>query len=173
MGYFICNGIGESKDCPSEQELRKFLRDLDPADVEHGAAWVSDDAGNTLEFNVDGRLVFSRDGTKSRHLLGVSAQHVLELWLLLIHERLDDLEGQPWVLGSRPSIGPEEAARRERERFEWQHQQDRAFYDSLGPERDAEPCRKDGCRRGHISHSGLCRPHHFENVQGRPCPFDE
>jgi hypothetical protein len=48
---------------------------------------------------------------------------------------------------------------------------DRDFYDSLGAEREGVPCRHAGCTRGAVSRSVLCRRHHFEQVQGRACPF--
>jgi hypothetical protein len=55
---------------------------------------------------------------------------------------------------------------------ETQQRLDRAFFDSLGPERAEEPCREPGCSRGAVRLSVLCRRHHFENVQRRPCPFE-
>jgi len=170
---FICNAQGESKDRPSEQDLRKFLRELDPADVEHGAVWVSDHDGNTLEFSIDGRLVFSRDGLETRHLVGTSFERVLELWQFLIDERFDDLESQPWIAGTRAPFTPEESARSEGESAEWLRHQDRKFYQLLGSESETELCRRDGCQRGRISHSALCRVHHFESIRERPCPFDD
>lgn len=174
MEYFVSNGLGDSKDMPSEAELRQFLEGIEPADEEHGAAWVSDEFDNSLEFNGDGTLVFSRgtDGA-SRHISGVTNARALELWLLLIQGRLDDLEGQPWRPGLRPPTPPEEAERRRRELAEWQLNDDRKFYELLGPENNGSACRKDGCAHGRISHSALCRAHHFESIRGRPCPFVE
>jgi len=52
-------------------------------------------------------------------------------------------------------------------------QRDREFYDVLGAERPAAPCQSEGCTRGAIEHSVLCRVHHFESVQKRPCPFGD
>jgi hypothetical protein len=50
---------------------------------------------------------------------------------------------------------------------------DRKFYDLLGEERPGEACRRPGCTRGAISQSILCRPHHFESIRCRRCPFDD
>ena len=50
--------------------------------------------------------------------------------------------------------------------------QDERFYAALGPERADVPCQRPGCPRGAIEQSVLCRPHHFEMVQGRPCPTE-
>lgn len=46
----------------------------------------------------------------------------------------------------------------------------RDFYESLGHERPDVPCRSTGCMRGAIALSVLCKRHHFESVQNRPCP---
>lgn len=50
---------------------------------------------------------------------------------------------------------------------------DREFCDKLGPEDPRKPCRREGCSRGAVRLSVLCRRHHFENVQKRPYPFDD
>jgi hypothetical protein len=55
----------------------------------------------------------------------------------------------------------------------WQLEQDRKFYDLLGEERSNVQCRGDGCRRGAVTHSVLCRAHHFESVWKRPSPFSD
>ncbi len=50
---------------------------------------------------------------------------------------------------------------------------DRAFYVSLGEERDDHRCRQDTCKRGAVPLSVHCRVHHFAHICGRPCPFDD
>lgn len=52
-------------------------------------------------------------------------------------------------------------------------ERDRAFFDSLGEERLDHQCRREGCVRGSVMLSVFCRVHHFQNVFGRPYPFDE
>lgn len=54
-----------------------------------------------------------------------------------------------------------------------QRRLDREFYNRLGPEDSLRPCRKDGCNRGAISNSVMCKHHHFEMIQRRDCPFDQ
>jgi hypothetical protein len=49
---------------------------------------------------------------------------------------------------------------------------DRAFYDKLGLEDPAKPCKVAGCGRGAIQVGTRCRRHHFKMVLGRECPFD-
>ena len=55
---------------------------------------------------------------------------------------------------------------------ETRHRLDRKFYDDLGAEDLARPCRVADCPRGAVRLSVFCRVHHFENVCRRPCPFD-
>ena len=50
---------------------------------------------------------------------------------------------------------------------------DRQFYQSLGAEREGTMCRKAECGRGVVALSVFCRPHHFESVKQRPCPFQD
>lgn len=49
---------------------------------------------------------------------------------------------------------------------------DLEFYQKLGPEDLSRPCRKEGCGRGTIPNSVLCKRHHFEMIKRRACPFD-
>jgi hypothetical protein len=49
-----------------------------------------------------------------------------------------------------------------------QLRRDRAYYDTLGPERADVPCRSPGCPRGAIANSVFCRAHHFEQLTGAP-----
>ena len=49
---------------------------------------------------------------------------------------------------------------------------DREFYLSLGEERAASPCRREGCGRGAVNMSVLCGKHHFEMVHKRPYLFE-
>ena len=50
---------------------------------------------------------------------------------------------------------------------------DREFYDKLGPEDPSSPCQREGCNRGSVRFSVLCRRHHFEMIEHRDCPFDD
>ena len=49
---------------------------------------------------------------------------------------------------------------------------DAEFYDKLGGEDLARPCKHACCSRGAIQFSVLCRRHHFEMIRHRECPFD-
>lgn len=153
--------------------MRRFPDGIDPADEEHGAAWISDDFGNTLELNGDGTLVFDRDDSAPRHMPRVSKGRALALWLLLAQGLFDELEREPWQPGSRPSIPPEEAELRKRAIAQQRLETDRRFYDSLGPEDGSPACRRDGCSRRTLLNSVLYRVHHFRSIRGRPCPFTD
>ena|SRR5450432_1081669 len=131
MAYYVANALGESEDQPSRARMLEFLESIDHLDLEHGAAWLTDTTENSLEFNGDGTLVFSRQNGMPRHIVGVSKQGALELWVLLAQGDLDDLEKQPWQPGLRPPLAPDEAARRQRDVAHWQLRQDREFYDLL------------------------------------------
>ena len=50
---------------------------------------------------------------------------------------------------------------------------DLVFYESLGEERGDHHCREETCNRGAVLLSVFCRVHHFVNVRGRTCPFDD
>jgi hypothetical protein len=48
---------------------------------------------------------------------------------------------------------------------------DREFFESLGEERSGVACRIEGCSRGAIHQSVLCRIHHYEMIKKESCPF--
>jgi hypothetical protein len=85
-----------------------------------------------------------------------------DVWLeaLIYYQRFDAFV---------PSIGAPDPPPWE----ETQRTHDRAFYDSLGAERPTERCREPRCQRGAVKQSVLCRVHHFQQVQKRPCPLND
>ncbi|MDB5218924.1 MAG: hypothetical protein JWO86_6851 [Myxococcaceae bacterium] len=167
--------MGDSIDAPSRAERRAFLFDVDATDHEHGAAWLATDH-RVLEWHaVDGRLVFGTITPRasrrhpSRHLLDISRERTLELWDMLAEGRLDELERQPWLPGDGWRRDPELDAKIAGA----EHEGARIFYASLGPERADTKCRREDCARGAVRFSVFCRPHHFESVRGKRCPFDD
>jgi hypothetical protein len=151
--------------------MRLVLERLDPRDEEHGAAWLSTDDGDSLEYEVGGNLCFTR-ADSDRHLPQVSTEKVLELWGALARGELDRLEEEPWQVGPRPPLTIEQEEARRRKLAAAQLASDRQFYDLLGPERASIPCRDAACTRGCVPLSVFCRRHHFESIFGRRCPFD-
>ena len=167
--FYISNGLGESIQSPSPDEMKTFLFAVDASDEEHGAAWIETDDGTGLEWNGDGRLVFSMGREAVGHLHGVSRERALDLWRMLAAGDLAGVEREAWKPGTGNVLTPE----REAENRAWQLQPDRAFYDVLGAERPDRPCRHPGCSRGSVEFSVFCRSHHFESIRGRPSPFDD
>jgi hypothetical protein len=53
-----------------------------------------------------------------------------------------------------------------------QLKEDREYYEQLGSEDLARPCKHEGCCRGAVRFSALCKRHHFEMITHRECPFD-
>ena len=169
MTFHVANGNGESIDAPSNEQMRRFLEDVDASDAEHGAAWLATDDDHCLEWSGDGRLLFDRADAPIRHLPAVSRERALGLWIALAGSRLDEVEREPW----QPGNGYVRTREQEEHLRAVQHQQARVFYDALGPERANVACRRPGCSRGAISLGVLCRPHHFEMIRGGRCPFSD
>jgi hypothetical protein len=171
MKVHVENGMGDSLDSPSLEQMRAFLFAIDADDEEHGAAWLSTEDGRSLEWNGDGRLVFSREGhlCPPLHLQNVSREQALELWSALARADLATVEREPWQPGNGYVHTPEKEA--EIEAMMRRHH--RELYDVLGAEREEVRCGREGCTRGAILHGIFCRPHHFESVNGIPSPFDD
>jgi hypothetical protein len=170
VSFYVANGLGDHIKAPSVDQMRQFLADVDTTDEEHGAAWLSTDGGYSLEWN-GAALVFSVPDAyaRPRHMPKVSRERALELWIALANGDFDAVERCDWLPGNGHVPDPE----REAKFRAWQLQNDREFYDVLGDERPEVPCRTDGCTRGAIKFSVLCRVHHFESVKKRPSPFQD
>ena len=62
---------------------------------------IQDDTGWSMSAHRDGRVVFEHLGGNgtARHMIPVSKERVLELWLRLVSGRIDDLLSEPWKPG--------------------------------------------------------------------------
>lgn len=170
MSFYVANGLGESIREPSPAQMKAFLDAIDASDEEHGAAWLSSsDDDYTLEWNGDGRLALTAPGQGTRHLKEMSRARTCELWEALAARNLVQVEAHAW----QPGTGYVRTAERDAEIRQWQLDQDREFYDLLGAERSDTPCRREGCKRGAVALSALCRVHHFESINQRRCPFGD
>ena len=177
MAFHLYRRWGQCLDEPSEEAMASALAELDEDDEEHPDTWLSHENGWSLSADQDGRLTWENadeDG-EPRHLLDVSRAKVLALWRRLAEGDLEAIEREPWRpgYGHGPGLSPEELAERERQQAESIRIHDREFYDRLGPERESTRCRREGCERGTVALSVFCRRHEFENLQQRPCPFDD
>jgi hypothetical protein len=166
--YHIVNGMGDSLESPTAEQMLDFLRQVDWSDREHGAAWASDEYGNSLELDSDGILVFSTGDDPVRHIPGCTHEKAVALWNLLAKGEIDLLEREAWEPGNCP---PELAASRRQASEAALVQLDRNFYLSLGAESETSLCSTPNCGRGRVFLSVSCRVHHFENIFNRPCPF--
>jgi hypothetical protein len=154
--------------------MQEILNELDVDDQEHPDCWLTDEeTGWTLSIFQGGLVIWDHfgDGDTARHMVDVPRRKALELWLTLATGTIEKIESEPWQPGSHPPLDPEELRRRQEEIEQFTREQDRQYYNSLGPERPNTQCRVDGCQRGTVQFSVFCKRHDFERTVGRPCPF--
>ena len=179
--YYTKDHLGCEESDPSVERLREILQairidedDYYPIEV---ADLIHEETQWILSAYSNGSLVWCKSGEEeeenSKHMKGVSREEILALWLKLAEGDIGAVEAQPWLPGGL-SLSEAERAEHIKRIDEEQRARFKAFYDSLGPEREGIPCRHPGCSRNAIHYSVLCRPHHFENLyKGRPCPFTD
>jgi hypothetical protein len=82
------------------EKLGSLFDELSKATAEHGDVSVVHDSGWAMSAHRDGRFVFEhlRDGGE-RHMVPVSRERVLELWVRLIEQGPDSVLGEPWKSG--------------------------------------------------------------------------
>jgi hypothetical protein len=175
MTYYVESRWGGSEDEPDQERMRELLAELDTPDEEHPDTWLVYDGRWSLSVHETGLVVWEdeEDPRSPRHMVRVSREKALDLWIKLSQGDLKAIEAESWQPGYRPPYSEEEknamAKAEEKARLEAA----RGFYEILGEERPDVICRKEGCKRGAIHQSVLCRVHHFENVWRRPCPFSD
>ena len=158
---------------PSIERMREILNELSTQDPEHPDTWLTHSSGWTLTADEDGALTLSdADFEVVGHLANVARDRVLHLWTQLSQGDVEAIRNQPWVSG-RATPDPVKVAAIKAQVEASRQQTDRKFYLLLGEEDRNGPCRVDGCTRGRISVSSLCRVHHFEKIQKRPCPYSD
>jgi len=175
MTYHVVARWGDSEDVPNEQRMREILAQLDEHDPEHPDAWLTHESGWTLTV-YESRLVVWENvesAGEPRHRVGVSTEEALSLWLKLSRGDIEAIDQEPWCPGQSPPLSAEERAALARQAEEATLASSRSFYDQLGSENAAVPCRRAGCNRGTIRFSVFCRVHHFESIYHCPCPFSD
>jgi hypothetical protein len=76
------------------------LGELDTPDAEHPDASLTHESGWSLSAFQSGRLVWENvEEGEPRHMLGVSRERTLHLWLLLARGDLATIEGEAWLAG--------------------------------------------------------------------------
>jgi hypothetical protein len=175
MTYYVETRWGGSEDTPTEARMREILCELDAPDPEHPDTWLSHDSGWTLSVFESGLVIWENpeQGHRPKYLQSVSRDEALRMWMLLSGGAFAEIESAPWKDGYGPPLSEEEKQKRQREVAEMTMKAHRDFYDTLGPEDASRPCRHEGCTRGSVKFSVLCRPHHFESLYKQPCPFDD
>jgi hypothetical protein len=175
MTYFVESRWGGSEDEPDEKRMHELLAELDTPDEEHPDTWLTHESGWTLSVDQTGLVVWAdgEDLAPPRHMTRVSRKKALELWISLSKGDLKAIEAEPWQPGHAPPPSNADKEARAGAAKKAELESDRRFYEILGEERPDEPCRKEGCKRGAIYQSVLCRVHHFESIYRRPCPFSD
>jgi hypothetical protein len=104
MSYYIVDRMGggeDEDDNPSVDRMRFHLNSLDPEDEEHGSVrLVHRESRWGLEYFGD-RLILENTTMldSHRHLIGVSTQKALELWMTLSEGKIDEVMQEPWKPG--------------------------------------------------------------------------
>ena len=175
MSYSVIARWGESEHEPNESRMRELLAQLDQHDPEHPDAWLTHESGWTLAVFESGLVVWENieSAGEPRHQVGISREKAVSLWLKLSRGEIGEIEQEPWSPGQAPPVSPEQRAELARKVEEATRAAFRSFYERLGPEDAAVPCRRAGCQRGAIHNSVFCRVHHFESIYHTPCPFHD
>ncbi len=174
MTYYVQTRWGDSEDAPTEARMREILSELDTPDPEHPDTWLSHETGWTLSVFEGDTVIWENPEEEQgpRYLQKVSREDALRMWLLLSRGAFNELESEPWRDGYGPPIPEAERNQRQQEAMQITLKIDRDFYDSLGPEDPTRTCRHEGCNRGAVKFGIFCRPHHFESLYNRSCPFE-
>lgn len=172
--YYVETRWGGSEDAPSADRLREIIAELGIEDEEHPDTWMGHaGSGYLLRFDEERYAhLHDAEGSILAHLAGVSPEMALSLWLRFAEGGPDAVSVCGWTAGPRP-VSEEEVAGRAQRAAQATLALDRAFYDQLGPELSDAVCRTDGCTRGRIQYSVLCKVHHFCKMRGKPCPFSD
>lgn len=174
MSYHISHRAGDDEDEAPLDSLSALYDELEHEDEEHPDVSLTHDSEWTLAAFGGGLLIWENAGAiedEARHMKGVPKEKVLELWRKLAQGKIEEINEEPWLPGCGPPMSDEERVLLQRQNEEFVLAQDKLFYESLGAERSEVPCREDGCKRGAISLSVLCRVHHFESIWHKRSPF--
>ena len=173
MSYHVQTRWGGSETDPTEKRMLEILDELEVEDAEHPDCWLTHETGGTLSVFEGGRVAYENceSDCGPRHIANIPRLKALEMWKTLAKGDLATLEKEQWQPGYHPPLSDAELSARKEEVERVTRDMDRRFYDSLGEERQDFPCKHKGCPRGAVQFSVFCRPHHFESLIKRPCPF--
>jgi len=172
--YHVEARWGGSEESPPPNRLGELIAELSVRDEEHPDTWmIHHDSGWSIRLDEDHFAYLENPECETiGHLAGVAAEAALTLWMEFAAGGPDAVAEFEWRQGPRPVSEQEvvEIAERARQAM---LRLDRDFYDQLGPELSDATCQAQGCTRGRIECSVLCKAHHFEQIRGRSCPFSD
>jgi hypothetical protein len=102
MAFTITHVSGAMESNPPSDALAALVAELAEADAEHPDVAVADESGWTLSASLSGRVVWENvdeDAIEPRHLEGISARTVLELFERLAAGDIAEVESQQWLAG--------------------------------------------------------------------------
>ena len=101
MGYHVFTRWGSDHSCPTPEQMREVLAELDADDIEHPSVSLTHDLEWCLAACPGGLLVWENleADDQARHLNDVARERVLTLWIRLAEGRLAEIEAEPWIPG--------------------------------------------------------------------------
>src|SRR5215510_15217556 len=104
MTYYIESRWGGSEATPYEARMRELLAELEESDPEHPDTWLTHKNAWPISIHETGLVVWETIDLEEspRHMVNVSREKALELWLLLVQGDLATIEQEPW----QPGYGP-------------------------------------------------------------------
>lgn len=91
------DGSGED-DLPAEKFPQLYNELFNSGIFDGSVAVINDDNGWSISAHRDGRVVFEHLGGEggSHHMIPVSKEKVIQLWVDLIAWNIDAIESEPW-----------------------------------------------------------------------------
>jgi hypothetical protein len=101
MTYHVNTRWSGSESMPSVDRMREALAELDgDDDDEHPSVSLSHESEWTLSAFPDGLVIWENvEEDVARHMLHVSREQVLTLWIKLAEGQIDEIESEPWLPG--------------------------------------------------------------------------
>lgn len=102
MAFSATNRWGACAADPSVDHLRELLQSLDIEDDEHPDVSLKHETEWCLSAFPSGKLVWENvedEVDRPRHMVHVSRERVLDLWLKLARGDLAAIEAEPWLPG--------------------------------------------------------------------------
>jgi hypothetical protein len=100
MPFHVTTRWGGAEPEPTRDRMYEVLKELDVVDEEHPDAWVTHESGWCLSAFSSGLLVWENlEHGEPRHMIAVSRERVLRLWIMLSEGRVSEIDLEPWLPG--------------------------------------------------------------------------